>query len=364
MSASMYRGQLDRKRAQRFDADKKAGEYRIKESSKRTEAAKARQAALKSNSSSTVASKLREAERRENEAASAGADANRWQARAAGYAKEEASLLEKVAKAEHSEAKAAERKRQVDQAAAERKRKSEQLAAERNAAAQHRMMQQRLAEVVSTVDEAVRQLRPPRVEKLRVLLLGASGEGDLRVGREQKRIRAAVESALHRDLIDFDVRPAATAADLLDGITRFRPHVVHFSGHGDDDLVVFEEDTDEPNEGAIVSARTFARALSATDDPPLLVVLNACNSAHQIGGLVEDVVPFAIGMADEIEDVDAINYAAQFYASVANGQSIASAHAAGQVWLELAGPAGAELPTLACAADVDPATTVLVEPPV
>jgi hypothetical protein len=31
------------------------------------------------------------------------------------------------------------------------------------------------------------------------------------------------------------------------------------------------------------------------------------------------VVPFAIGMADNIEDGDAINYAAQFYAAVANG---------------------------------------------
>ena len=45
MSASQYRGQLDRKRKQRIDADKKAGEYRSKESSKRADAAKARQAA-------------------------------------------------------------------------------------------------------------------------------------------------------------------------------------------------------------------------------------------------------------------------------------------------------------------------------
>ena len=74
----------------------------------------------------------------------------------------------------------------------------------------------------------VRQLRAPKPENLRVLILGASAEGDLRVGREQKRIRAAVESALHRDQIDLDVRPAATTADLLDGITQFRPHVVHF----------------------------------------------------------------------------------------------------------------------------------------
>jgi hypothetical protein len=65
-------------------------------------------------------------------------------------------------------------------------------------------------------------LRAAKPEKLRVLILGAGPAGDLRVGREQKRIRAAVESALHRDLIELDVRPAATTSDLLDGITRFR----------------------------------------------------------------------------------------------------------------------------------------------
>jgi hypothetical protein len=67
-------------------------------------------------------------------------------------------------------------------------------------------------------------------------------------------------------------------------------------------------------------------------------------------------------MADEIEDGDAIAYAAQFYAAVANGQSIRSAHLAAQAALELAGLSGADLPTLACAPDVDPGTTILVKP--
>lgn len=195
-----------------------------------------------------------------------------------------------------------------------------------------------------------------------MLLLGASSEGDLRIGREQKRIRSAVESALHRDLIELDVRPAATASDLLDGITKFRPHVVHFSGHSSEDLIVFEHDTDAPHHGHAVTARAFSHAIAATDDPPLLVLLNACNSAAQISQLVADVTPFAIGMTDSIADGDAINYAAQFYASVANGQSIRSAHLAGQAALELAGLNGPELPTLAAAPGVDPATTILVWP--
>ncbi|WP_282780685.1 CHAT domain-containing protein [Nocardia sp. CC201C] len=200
-----------------------------------------------------------------------------------------------------------------------------------------------------------------QAEKLRVLILGAAGEGDLRVGREQKRIRAAVQSALHRDQIMFDVRPAATPADLLDGISKFRPHVVHFSGHSDNDFLVFEQDTDGPNSGIDVAAGAFARAIQATDAPPLLVLLNSCNSAAQIDDLVAEVVPFAIGMADEIDDGDAINYAAQFYASIADGQSIKSSHLSGRSALELAGLSGADLPTLACAPDVDPSVTILVK---
>lgn len=351
MSASMYRGQLERKRKQRLEAERKAGDARSKESKKRAEAAKARQAASKTTSESTAKSKLREADRREKEAETAGNDAARWQSKASTYAREEAALGVKLARAEASEADAAERRRQ-----------REQQVAERHAAAELAALETRIVHAESVAGDAVRRLREPKAEKLRVLMLGASSEGDLRVGREQKRIRAAVESALHRDMIELDVRPAATTADLLDGISKFRPHVVHFSGHSSEDLIVFEDERDEPHRGVIVTARAFAKAVEATDDPPLLVVLNSCGSAAQIEDLVTRVVPFAIGMSDSIDDADAINFAAQFYAAIANGQSISASHLSGQAALELAGLPGADLPTLAFSADVDPTATVLVIP--
>lgn len=347
----MYRGQLERKRKQRVDADKKAGEYRSKESKKWAEAGAARSAASKSKSTSTVQTKLRDAERRESEAAAAGKEAGRWQSRAAGYAKEEAALAGKLVKAELSEANTAEQRRKRDQ---------QQV--DQQAAVARASVERRLVHAEQAVTQAIRELRPPKPETLRVLILGASSEGDLRVGREQKRIRAAVESALHRDRIALDVRPAATTADLLDGITKFRPHVVHFSGHSNDDLIVFEDERDEPHEGVVVTARAFAAAIRATDDPPLLVLLNSCRSAGQIDALVQNVEPLAIGMADEIDDGDAISYAAQFYAAVANGQSIHSAHLSGQAALQLAGLDGADLPTLAWSEGVDPAATMLVRP--
>lgn len=351
MGSQQLRRELERKRNQRITAEKKTGEYRNKESKKRAEADRARQEAAKARSAATQKSRLRRATQRDSEAASAGREANRWEVKSSNYRKQEANLQAKLSRAERSEADAEERRR-----------KREQGAAARHAAAERAGTEARIDRTEHAVGEALRQLRVPKPEKLRVLLLGASSEGDLRIGREQKRIRSAVESALHRDLIELDVRPAATASDLLDGITKFRPHVVHFSGHSSEDLIVFEHDTDAPHHGHAVTARAFSHAIAATDDPPLLVLLNACNSAAQISQLVADVTPFAIGMTDSIADGDAINYAAQFYASVANGQSIRSAHLAGQAALELAGLNGPELPTLAAAPGVDPATTILVWP--
>jgi hypothetical protein len=352
MSASQYQRESERKRGQKVDAEKKAGEYRNKESKFRAEAAKLRQAAARSSSESTVRSRLRDAERAEDKAAAAGKEASRWQERAAGYAKDELTASSKLARAQQSEADAAERQRKRD----EQRRV-------RDAPLDGAAFESRIRRVESAVQHVVRQRRTPLPEKLRVLILGASSEGDLRVGREQKRIRAAVQSALHRDLIELDVRPAATASDLLDGLSGFRPHVLHFSGHSNESLIVFEDERDEPHEGVIVTAGAFMRAMRTTDEPPVLVVLNACKSAAQIDDLVAQVVPFAVGMADSIDDSDAINYAANLYASIADGQSIRSSHLRAQSALELAGLEGADLPVLAWSGQADPATTVLVRPP-
>ncbi|ALG86430.1 CHAT domain-containing protein [Gordonia phthalatica] len=351
MSANQYRAQLQRKREQRLTAEKKAGEYRAKESTKRAEAGKAQSAATTTRSESTRRSKLREAERKEKDTASAGKEANRWQQKAAGYAKEESTIQGRLTRAEKSEADELERRR-----------RTEQQQAERRVMAERADFESRIVGAEQALRAVMRQLPDPKPEKLRVLMLGASSEGDLRIGREQKRISAAVRAALHRDQIALEARPAATAADLLDGITGFRPHILHFSGHSDHDLIVLEDEVDAHHEGAVVSAQAFARAIQATDDPPVLVVLNSCNSASQIDELVCQGIPFAIGMADSIDDGDAIVYAAALYSAIANGQSIKSSHLSGQAALALAGLEGADLPILASVSDVDPGAAVLVSP--
>lgn len=352
MSVGQYQSQLKTKRKQRLNAEKKAGEYRSKESSKRTEAAKARVAASKTKSTSTMSSKLREAERKEKDAETAGKEANRWQDRAGRFAKEEATLMTKLSNAQRAEDEAIERKRKREQ----------QRAAQQAYVVQH-SVETRLASTERAIVEVSRQLPQPKPEKLRILLLGASSskKAALRIGREQKRIRNAVETALHRDYVELDTRPAATTEDLLDGISKFRPHVVHFSGHGNTNFLAFEDEVDDFHDAHVISAKAFQNAIKATDTPPHLVVLNACHSAAQLEQLIKDTVPFAIGMDDAVADSDAINYAAHFYASIANGQSIQSSHLAGQAALELAGAEGAELPTLEASEGFDASQAVLVQ---
>ncbi|MBL6280266.1 hypothetical protein JMF97_29305 [Micromonospora fiedleri] len=91
-------------------------------------------------------------------------------------------------------------------------------------------------------------------------------------------------------------------------------------------------------------------------------MFNACKSSGTADALVDRFAPLAIGMTDSIDDGDALNYAAALYSSVANGQSVNSAHLAGKAAIELSGGEH-ELPYLATAQGIDPTTVFLVKHP-
>ncbi len=98
------------------------------------------------------------------------------------------------------------------------------------------------------------------------------------------------------------------------------------------------------------------------DPPPVLVVLNACESEGQLAGLLL-YVPLAIGMSDSVGDRDAMAFAARFYAAVAEGQPVRAAFDLARAQLLLDGLPDADLPVLAAAAGIDPASVRLVVPP-
>ncbi|MQA11737.1 MAG: hypothetical protein GEU98_24945 [Pseudonocardiaceae bacterium] len=354
MSTDDDRRRLEAKRKSQADNAGKAANLRKKESRKRGEAAAAERAAKRTKNPSQAERKQKEVRRATEAAAKYGETAATLETKAAADAAAAARLQGTISKADSMESERAARKQAIAQRAAERE--------QRRTSQQIKATEQRVAATDAKADIALRALAAPKAEKLRILMLGASPGGDLRITREHTRIQRAIAASLHRDQVEIDVRLSATTNDLQEGIAKFRPHVVHFSGHGDEQLVGFEEDEDDFHEGVVVTAGAFASACEATDHPPTLIVFNACDSAETAEALVERFAPMAIGMTGSIEDGDALNYGAALYTSIANGHSVMSAHMAGKAAIELSGGEH-ELPYLAEAVNVNASGVILVKDP-
>lgn len=212
---------------------------------------------------------------------------------------------------------------------------------------------------ISSIRTVTRQMLRKK-NRLNVLYLTANPDQahSLRVEAEVRQVQDPVRGSIYRDNISLEYRPAADLDSLINGLNDHRPGIVHFSGHGYDGGIA----VDSPNVGRVpvktVSFQLLSKALSATDTPPEIVVLNACKSV----GARRAFLPPAkviIVMRDSVSDLAATAFAAKFYAAVAAGQSVKSAFAQGKVAVETASLNEADTPELLVAPGVDPAKIVL-----
>jgi len=352
--------------AKRQDAEHKAADAGTAQARKAQEAADRRASAARTSSATSARSYLRQAEQAEQAALDHGKKAAGHSRRSADLLKTETALGKDLASALGAQARdddrARDRAARQDKAARDRAVRDERAARERLAADQAALSRSLVRDAEQRVRAEIAAVRPPAARPLKILYLTAAARGDLLVEEEIRRVRNGVRAATHRDLVQIEHLPAATPGDLLDGLARVTPDVVHFSGHAAEGLVELAAGSDTSGPGLAVAAGAFARAVGAVDPPPVLVVLNACRSAAQLAGLVGHV-PLAIGMADTVGDRDAIAFAARFYAAVAEGQPIQAALDLARAQMEIDGLPDHELPVLAARAGVDPSAVRLVIPP-
>lgn len=198
-------------------------------------------------------------------------------------------------------------------------------------------------------------------KKLTVLYLTSSPESEdrLRVDAEVRYVQNEIRGSVFRDKIALELRPAADLSTILDGLNDLRPQIVHFSGHGGTGGIAGDDGAVEESEAQDIDYGLLRSALSSTDSPPRVLVLNACDTLDGADRLL-DAVEVVVAMSDSITDIGATTFSARFYAAIGGGQSIASAVGQAKSAMKAAMLHEEDLPTVIHRASVDPKKMVLV----
>jgi len=172
-------------------------------------------------------------------------------------------------------------------------------------------------------------------KKITILFLAANPKNTdrLRLDEEVRTIDERLRLAQYRDRFNLEQQWAVRTGDILDAMLRYKPDIVHFSGHGSTDgALIFE---DASGAAKPVSAAALGALFEALEGVRC-VVMNACWSnthATQIAKWVDCV----IGMSRSVSDVAAIGFAAGFYRSLGEGKSVAAAFKLGKAQIMIDG---------------------------
>lgn len=157
------------------------------------------------------------------------------------------------------------------------------------------------------------------MKKILFIKINPIGTINLRLDEEEKALRQVLDLSIHRDLFTLESRGAVTTDDLHQYLELIKPTILHISGHGNEDGVLFFHDSEGHKKE--VSIIKFCDFLKNFDDHIETIFLNACFSLSGIDD-INDPSFHLIGMKDEVPNDTALSFARAFYTSHCNGKSV------------------------------------------
>jgi hypothetical protein len=182
------------------------------------------------------------------------------------------------------------------------------------------------------------------MQKVLALFANPTGTDRLRLGAEDRTIRECIRRGRDRDKVGLVVRHAATVKDVRQALLEDDFTMVHFSGHGTRNGLMFEDEG-----GAHFVPPQSALAELLADYAPTLqcVLLNACYSVSQ-GEFTSLGLEYTIAMERPISDAAAIAFSEAFYDSIGAGKDIPFSYRQGIHQLRLARSPEHSTPILLC----------------
>lgn len=207
---------------------------------------------------------------------------------------------------------------------------------------------------------ATRGRARPKASAVKVAFILASPVGavGINVGLDFREAVAAVQASEHRSKLHLVPFLAAHPGMLLDALNKHRPEIVHFSGHGGDEALLFDHHDAQAVGGFEVDFTAVNCMLAATDNPPKLLILAACETVDGAEQFLE-TVEIVIAMSASVSDAAAATFSARFYSAVVEGQSVGKAFEQAKAYMKAIGVIGADLPTLFSAKGVEPDKVIL-----
>jgi hypothetical protein len=162
------------------------------------------------------------------------------------------------------------------------------------------------------------------IHKIKILFL-ASDPADIsriRLGQEVRQIEEKIQLALYRDRFELIPQFAVRIDDVQQALLRYRPHIVHFSGHGSETSGIILENNSGMSKA--MSKEALANLFSILKNNIRVVVMNACYSRVQADSISQEI-DYTVGMNTTIGDQTAIIFSSSFYRALGFGETVRSA---------------------------------------
>lgn len=165
------------------------------------------------------------------------------------------------------------------------------------------------------------------VTKILILAANPFNTDRLKIDAEVNRIRKQLEASKHRERFEIEYWGGVAFDDFQERLTKYEPHIVHFTGHGSSkgELILEQGGLQQP-----VKPEVLGALFAVLKKNIRLVFLNACFSQAQAAA-VRAVIDCTVTTADSVLDDAAIRFSDAFYFSLFDGETAQTAFNNGAV---------------------------------